>query len=64
MTQGNRGRAQHKKLHQFLSELGVKALRSHLGQLLGIARIAKTKEEYEEHFETLFGEPDLFRRQN
>jgi len=52
----------YKKLHQFLSDIGVKALRSHLGQLLGIARISRNKEEYEDHFETLFGEqPDLFK---
>lgn len=53
--------ARYKKLHQFLSEIGVKALRNQLGQLLGIARISKTQEEYERHFHTLFGEQlDLF----
>lgn len=46
----------HKKLFQFLTEIGVKALRTQLGQLLGIARISRTKEEYESHFKTLFGE--------
>lgn len=52
----------NKKLHQFLSEIGVKALRTHLGQLLGIARISKTKEAYEDHVQTLFGaQPDLFK---
>jgi len=52
---------QTEKLHQFLSEIGVKALRTHLGQILGIARIAKTPEEYERHVNTLFGvQPDLF----
>lgn len=45
-----------KKLHQFLSEVGVKALRTHLGQLLGIARIARNKHEYEKHVQQLFGE--------
>lgn len=51
------------KLHQFLTEVGVKALRTQLGQLLGIARIARTKEEYEDFFHRLFGEQlDLFRR--
>jgi hypothetical protein len=45
----------YKKLHQFLSDIGVKALRTHLGQLLGIARIAKTQGEYESFFRTLFG---------
>jgi len=46
----------YKKLHQFLSEIGVKALRTHLGQLLGIARISKAQAEYETHLKTLFGE--------
>lgn len=51
-----------KKLHLFLSEVGVKALRTHLGQLLGIARISRTKDEYESHVQTLFGDqPDLFK---
>lgn len=44
-----------KKLHQFLAEVGVKALRTHLGQLLGIAQISNTKEEYEKYVEKLFG---------
>ena len=48
--------ARWKKLHQFLSDIGVKALRTQLGQLLGIARISKSKNEYERHFQTLFGE--------
>lgn len=48
--------ARYKKLHQFLSEIGVKALRNQLGQLLGIARISKSKQEYEGHFKTLFGD--------
>lgn len=51
----------HKKLHQFLSDIGVKALRNQLGQLLGIARISRDKEEYESFFRKLFGtQPDLF----
>ncbi|MGA8597653.1 MAG: P63C domain-containing protein [Bryobacteraceae bacterium] len=45
-----------KKLHQFLSEIGVKALRTHLGQLLGIARISKTQDQYEKYFKELFGD--------
>ena len=54
------GQERNKKLHQFLSELGVKALRSQVGQLLGIARISRTQEEYESHVKTLFGDqPDL-----
>lgn len=52
----------HKKLHQFLSEIGVKALRTQLGQLLGIARVSKDREEYETFVNRLFGtQPDLFR---
>ena len=45
----------NKRLHQFLEAVGVTALRQHLGQLLGIARISTTQKEYEKHFETLFG---------
>lgn len=62
LTQAKRARAgeRWKRLHQFLSEVGVKALRTHLGQLLGIARISKTKEQYEGHVNQLFGEqPNL-----
>ena len=64
LTQAQRenSHARFKKLHQFLSEIGVKALRNHLGQLLGIARISNSQDEYESHFHTLFGEQlDLFR---
>ncbi len=51
----------YKKLHQFLSEVGVKAIRQQLGQLLGIARISQDKVEYEGYFKKLFGEqPGLF----
>lgn len=45
----------HEKLHQFLSEIGVKALRTHLGQLLGIAQISSDDEEYERHVRKVFG---------
>jgi hypothetical protein len=55
-TQRENSNARWKRLHQFLSEIGVKTLRTHLGQLLGIARISKSKSEYEDHFQTLFGE--------
>ncbi|NYH12977.1 P63C domain-containing protein [Paraburkholderia bryophila] len=50
----------NRKLHQFLSEIGTKALRTHLGQLLGIARISKDSEEYEQHVRTLFGDQREF----
>ena len=48
--------SRHRRLHQFLSEIGVKTLRTHLGQLLGIARVSTTQEQYEGHFKTLFGD--------
>lgn len=52
----------HKKLHQFLSEVGVKALRTQLGQLLGIARVSKDSAEYEAFINRLFGtQQDLFK---
>ena len=46
------------KLHQFLSEVGVKALRTHLGQLLGIAQVSGTREIYERHVEKGVRGPD------
>lgn len=56
----NNSDERHAKLHQFLSEVGVKALRTHLGQLLGIARISQTAAQYEGHVKALFGDqPDL-----
>ncbi|KZC16759.1 MULTISPECIES: P63C domain-containing protein [unclassified Rhodanobacter] len=52
----------HKRLHLFLSEVGVKALRTQLGQLLGIARVSKNSEEYETFVNRLFGvQQDLFK---
>lgn len=48
-----------KKLHQFLADVGVKALRQHLGQLLGIAQISKDQQEYERHVQTVFGQQQL-----
>lgn len=44
-----------KKLHQFLSDVGVKALRQHLGQLLGAAQLADTRVDYEKNVRRLFG---------
>ena len=50
----------NKRLHQFLSEIGVKALRQHLGQLLGIAQLSDNKMEYEKNFKKVFGsQPEL-----
>lgn len=63
LTQAQRERSakRHQKLHQFLSDIGVKALRQHLGQLLGIARISGDRSEYEGYFRKLFGnQPSLF----
>lgn len=48
--------ARYKKLHQFLSGIGVKALRTHLGQILGIAQVSKDRAEYERHVENIFGD--------
>lgn len=67
LTQASRAKTgkRWQKLHQFLSEIGVKALRSHNGQLLGIARIAKDRAEYEGFVQRLFGEqPGLFDLEN
>jgi len=52
-----------KKLHQFLSEVGVKALRTQLGQTLGIAQVSDTAEQYEANIKRVFGgQGDLFKR--
>jgi len=48
--------ARKKRLHQFLSDVGVKALRQHLGQLLGIAQLSDSREEYENNVLKVFGE--------
>ena len=46
---------QSDKLHLFLSEIGVKALRQHIGKLLGVAAMSESKEEYEKGIEKVFG---------
>jgi hypothetical protein len=64
LTQAARaaGMERWKKLHQFLSEVGVKALRTQLGQTLGIAQVSDTAEQYEANIKRVFGgQPDLFR---
>lgn len=51
-----------KRLHQFLSEVGVKALRQHLGQILAIAQLSDTIDEYERNLKKIFpsfGSPQL-----
>lgn len=42
-------------LHQFLSEVGVKALRTHLGRLLGMAETSSDLATYEGHVAAKFG---------
>ncbi len=60
-AQRTNNQERNKKLHQFLSDVGVKALRTQLGQLLGIARVSATQEQYEGFVRQLFGDqPDLF----
>lgn len=62
LTQAQRAKSGKRwsKLHQFLSEIGVKALRQHNGQLLGVAKIAKDRAEYEGYIQRLFGEQPGF----
>jgi hypothetical protein len=52
----NGGQERRKRLHQFLSDIGVKALRQHLGQLLGIAQVSRDQKEYEGHVKRIFGQ--------
>jgi hypothetical protein len=51
-----KGKDRTKRLHQFLSEIGVKTLRRHLGQLLGIAQVSDTQSDYERNFTKVFGD--------
>ncbi|HEJ7990210.1 TPA: hypothetical protein SMI27_000848 [Serratia liquefaciens] len=46
---------QSDKLHLFLSEIGVKALRQHIGKLLGVAAMSDNKDEYEAGIAKVFG---------
>jgi hypothetical protein len=54
-VQRSKSETKYKKLHQFLADVGVKALRTHLGQLLGIARISDDQVQYEKHVQKIFG---------
>lgn len=45
-----------KKLHQFLSEIGTRALRIHMGRVLEMVESSKTKEEYEKKIKDRFGD--------
>ena len=49
-----------KKLFQFLSDVGTRALRMHLGRVLEMAESSETKQEYERKIVTRFGgQPEL-----
>lgn len=54
------GQQRYKKIHQFLSEIGVKALRQHLGELIGIAKLSKDKAEYENNVRKVFSDQTQF----
>ena len=58
LTKAERAKSviRHKRLHQFLSAIGVKALRTHLGQLLGIAQVSNDEKEYERYVSRIFGD--------
>ncbi len=62
LTQAQKAKSgdKNKRLHEFLSEIGVKALRQQLGQLLGIAQVSKDQEEYERHVNNIFGDQKTF----
>ncbi|QCX50024.1 P63C domain-containing protein [Ralstonia pseudosolanacearum] len=48
------------KIHQFLSEIGVKALRTQVGKIAGIALVSSSREEYEKHIaEKIYGQTSL-----
>jgi P63C domain len=59
-SQRSSGTERNKRLHQFLSDIGVKALRQHLGELIGIAKLSKDREEYEKNVEKIFGDEPQF----
>jgi len=48
------------KIHQFLSEVGVKALRTQVGKIMGIASVSESRAEYEKFIsEKVFGQKPL-----
>ena len=48
------------KIHQFLSEIGVKALRTQVGKITGIASVSRSREEYERFIdEQIHGQKSL-----
>lgn len=55
-TNGERG----DKIHQFLSEIGVKALRTQVGKIMGIASVSETRADYERFIsEKVYGQRQL-----
>jgi hypothetical protein len=54
------GEDRRKKLHQFLSDVGVKALRQHLGELIGIAKLSDSRMDYERNVRKIFGDQAEF----
>ena len=50
-----KGEQKSKRLHQFLTEVGVNALRSHIWQVVGIAKSSGSIEQYEESIARAFG---------
>jgi len=53
------------KIHQFLSEIGVKALRTQVGKIIGIASVSDSREEYEKYIlEKVYGQKSLFPRKD
>lgn len=50
-----KGEQKTKRLHQFLTEVGVNALRSHIWQVVGIAKSSQSIEQYEESIARAFG---------
>ena len=48
------------KIHQFLSEIGVKALRTQVGKIIGIASVSRSREDYERYIdEQIHGQASL-----
>lgn len=44
------------KIHMFLSDVGVKALRRHIGKIIGMASMCEQKDQYESGLKRVFGE--------
>ena len=55
-AQKSEGGDRQKKLFQFLNDIGVRALRMHLGRVLEMAESSETSEEYERKINERFGD--------